>query len=106
MSFFEGVLKKFDVTLVNKQFCNQLNEEYGLDHEDILNNTLSEFNKYNSIKEDREKVMRGMNTRESSQKIIEVMRIHYNFIREHSSLGKTPDEQAGINRELGNNKVR
>ena len=55
---------------------------------------------------DREKVMRGMNTRESSQKIIEAMRIHYNFVREHSSLGKTPAEQAGIKMDLGENKIK
>jgi hypothetical protein len=33
------------------------------------------------------------------------MRIHYNFCREHSSLGKTPSEQAGIKLELGQNKI-
>jgi hypothetical protein len=33
--------------------------------------------------------MRGMHTKETAQKIIEAMRIHYNFIREHSNLGKT-----------------
>jgi hypothetical protein len=33
-----------------------------------------------------------MNTKECAQKIIEVMRIHYNFLREHSKLGKTPAE--------------
>ena len=30
---------------------------------------------------------------------------HYNFIRNHSSIGKTPSEQAGIKLELGQNKV-
>jgi hypothetical protein len=34
------------------------------------------------------------------------MRIHYNFGREHSSLGKTPAEQAGIKLELGQNKIK
>jgi hypothetical protein len=33
------------------------------------------------------------------------MRIHYNFCREHSKLGKTPAEQAGIKLELGKNKI-
>jgi hypothetical protein len=37
---------------------------------------------------DREKVMRGMQTKETSQKIIEAMRIHYNYIRVHSILKK------------------
>ncbi|WP_179362988.1 DDE-type integrase/transposase/recombinase [Nitrosopumilus oxyclinae] len=65
----------------------------------------SRVERLNGTMRDREKVMRGMNTRESSQKIIEAMRIHYNFIREHSSLGKTPAEQAGIKLELGENKI-
>ena len=54
---------------------------------------------------DREKVMRGMNTRDSAQKIIEAMRIHYNFCREHSKLGKAPAEESGINLNLKSNKV-
>ena len=53
---------------------------------------------------DREKVMRGMNTRDSAQKIIKAMRIHYNYVREHSTLGKTPAESCGIKIE-GKNKL-
>lgn len=45
---------------------------------------------------DGEKVMRGMITKDSAQKIIEAMRIHYNFCREHSKLWKTPAEASGI----------
>ena len=45
-----------------------------------------------------------MNTKESAQKIIEAMRIHYNFCREHSRLGKTPAEALGI-KIKGNNKL-
>jgi transposase-like protein len=58
----------------------------------------------NGTMRDREKVMRGMNTKESAQKIIEAMRIHYNFCREHSKLGKTPAEASGIKIE-GENKL-
>lgn len=65
----------------------------------------SRVERLNGTMRDREKVMRGMNTKESSQKLIEAMRVHYNFVREHSSLGKTPAEQAGIKIELGNNKI-
>ena len=32
-------------------------------------------------------------------------RIHYNFIREHGSIKKTPAEQAGIKLPLGQNKI-
>jgi hypothetical protein len=49
--------------------------------------------------------MRGMDHAESAQKTIDAFRIHYNFIREHSAIGKTPAEQAGINLELGQNKI-
>jgi hypothetical protein len=46
-----------------------------------------------------------MHSKESSQKIIEAMRIYYNYCREHSKLGKTPAEQAGISLRLSENKV-
>ncbi len=49
--------------------------------------------------------MRGMDHKESAQKTIDAFRIHYNFIREHSSIKKTPAEQAGINLKLGENKI-
>jgi transposase-like protein len=58
----------------------------------------------NGTMREREKVMRGMQTKESAQKIIEAMRIHYNFCREHSKLGKTPAESCGIKIE-GDNKL-
>jgi len=66
----------------------------------------SRVERLNGTMRDREKVMRGMNTKESSQKLIEAMRVHYNFCREHSSLGKTPAEQAGIKMDLGDNKIK
>lgn len=46
-----------------------------------------------------------MNTSDSAQKLVEAIRIHYNFCREHSSLEKTPAEQAGIKLNLGQNKI-
>ena len=49
--------------------------------------------------------MRGMDHKESAQKTIDAFRIHYNFIREHGSIKKTPAEQAGIKLELGQNKI-
>jgi hypothetical protein len=48
--------------------------------------------------------MRGLHTKETAQKIIEAMRIHYNFCRKHSKLGKTPAEASGIKIE-GENKL-
>ena len=46
-----------------------------------------------------------MQTKETAQKIVEAMRIHYNFARTHSTLKKTPAEQAGIKLELGEKKI-
>jgi len=59
----------------------------------------------NGIFRDREKVMRGMDHAESAQKLIDANRIHYNFIREHGSIRKTPAEQTGIKLDLGQNKI-
>jgi putative transposase len=60
----------------------------------------------NGVFRDREKVMRGMDHKESAQKTIDAFRIHYNFIREHGSIKKTPAEQAGIKLDLGQNKIK
>jgi putative transposase len=54
---------------------------------------------------EREKVMRGMQTRKTAKQIVEAMRINYNFVREHQAIGKTPAEEAGINLRLGRNKI-
>jgi transposase-like protein len=50
----------------------------------------------NGTMREREKVMRGMQTKETAEKIIDAMRIYYNYVREHSKLGKTPAEASGI----------
>ena len=65
----------------------------------------SRVERLNGTMRDREKTMRGMNKAESAQKLIEAMRIHYNFCRDHTKLGKTPAEAAGINLNLGQNKI-
>jgi hypothetical protein len=64
-----------------------------------------EYQNPNGVFRDREKVMRGMDHAESAQKTIDAFRIHYNFIRNHGSIGKTPAEQAGIKLDLGQNKI-
>jgi putative transposase len=60
----------------------------------------SKVERLNGTMREREKVMRGMQKKESAQQIINAMRVHYNFIREHQTLKKTPAEQAGINLNL------
>ena len=59
----------------------------------------------NGTTRDREKIMRGMNTKESAQKIIETMRIYYNYCREHQTLEMTPSETAGIELGLERNRI-
>ena len=54
---------------------------------------------------EREKVMRGMQTKETAQQIVNALRIHYNFIREHQTLKMTPAEKAGIRLDLQPNKI-
>lgn len=54
---------------------------------------------------EREKVMRRMQTKETSQKIIEAIRIYYNYVRLHSTLNKTPAQKAGIQLDLQGNKI-
>ncbi len=49
--------------------------------------------------------MHGLDHADSAQKTIDAFRIHYNFIREHGSLKKTPAEEAGIKLPLGKNKI-
>ena len=59
----------------------------------------------NGIMRDREKVMRGMDHKDSAQKTIDAFRIHYNFVREHSGIKQTPADNAGIKLKLGQNKI-
>lgn len=59
----------------------------------------------NGIVRDREKIMRGMDHKESAQKLMEAYRVYYNYIREHGSLKKTPAEEAGINITKDMNRI-
>jgi hypothetical protein len=49
--------------------------------------------------------MRGIDNPEAAQELIDAMRIHYNFIRINQAINQTPAEAAGINLNLGENKV-
>jgi Integrase core domain len=60
----------------------------------------------NGTMRDRESVMRGLDNAESAQELVDAMRIHYNFIRPNQAIGgQTPAEAAGIDLNLGGNKV-
>ena len=52
----------------------------------------------------REKVMRGMQSVDTSDELMSGYRVHYNFVRNHMALDMTPAEKAGINLNLGHNK--
>ena len=49
--------------------------------------------------------MRGMHKAQTAQQVIDAIRIHYNFCREHQTLLKTLAEQAGIRLNLQQNKI-
>src|SRR2546428_8736548 len=59
----------------------------------------------NGTVRDRETVMRGLDNAEQAQELVDAMRIHYNFIRVNQAINKTPAQAAGINLNLGENKV-
>jgi len=60
----------------------------------------------NGTVRDRETVCRGLDNPEAAQEWIDAIRTHYNFIRPHQAIGgQTPAEAAGINLNLGENKV-
>ncbi len=60
----------------------------------------------NGTVRDRETVMRGLDTPESAQELVNAMRIHYNFIRPNQAIGgQTPAEAAGINLNLAEKKT-
>jgi hypothetical protein len=60
----------------------------------------------NGTARDRETVCRGLDNAEAAQEWVDAMRTHYNFIRPNQPIGnQTPAEAAGINLNLGENKV-
>ncbi len=68
----------------------------------VNNNKIERF--HGSWRE-RDKVMRGLENRETTEQMLENYRTYYNFIRKHQALnGKTPAEFAGIDLRLNENK--
>jgi transposase-like protein len=65
----------------------------------------SKVERLNGTMREREKVMRGMQKKETAQQIVDAMRIHYNFVREHQTLKTTPAEKAGIRIGYYGNKI-
>jgi transposase-like protein len=60
----------------------------------------------NGTMRDRETVTKGLDNAEAAQQLVDAMRIHYNFIRPNQAIGgQTPAEAAGIDLNLGENKI-
>jgi len=67
------------------------------------NNNLIE--RYHGSYRERDKVMRGLDSKNTSVDMLEYWRLYYNFIRKHMALdGKTPAEMVHIDLNLGKNK--
>ena len=46
-----------NVIVVNRQFCKQLGEQYGLDYPEKLQEIVDEVNSYSNLEDDREKAI-------------------------------------------------
>jgi hypothetical protein len=72
-------------------------------NEDGLN---PKVEKLNGFVRDRETVCHGLDNAKATQEWIDAIRLHYNFIKPHSAIGgQTPAQAAGIELNLGENKV-
>jgi transposase-like protein len=61
---------------------------------------------HNTVRE-REKVMRGMQNNETAKVLMDGFRNYYNVLRPHMGIdNNTPAEMAGLNLELGRNKIQ
>jgi prophage maintenance system killer protein len=56
MVFFV-ILNAMDTIIVNRKFCEDLGEPYGLDHPEILQKILDEYRTHDSIEDEKEKVI-------------------------------------------------
>lgn len=74
-------------------------KKYGLEHN---NNPIERHNE--DIKQ-RYKVMRSFKSYESAAAFLSLRRTIYNHVRPHQSLGHTPGEEAGIDLDLGRNRL-
>lgn len=76
--------------------------EFGADTKHIRSKPFTEKDTTNCIErfhgslKDRTKVMRGLKDVRTTRLILDGWLVHYNFIRNHESLGKTPAEASGI----------
>ena len=57
MVTFERPINAMDLIVINRQFCKELGETYGLDYHDLLQNILDEYNKYDTYDDVKEKTI-------------------------------------------------
>lgn len=99
-------LKAYDKAFYKEYYTMKNPQTRNIRSVSVRHNGLNQkVERLNGVFRDREVVMRGMDNKDSAQKLINAYRIHYNFIREHGSIKKTPAEQAGIKLNLGKNKI-
>jgi len=64
----------------------------------------NDIERYHSTFREFDKVRRGFDRFKSGKANVDNFRTYYNYIREHTELGTTPAEKAGIELELGKDK--
>jgi len=67
-----------------------------------VDNSTNLIERFHGTLKSRTKVMRGIKKVETAKLFAQGWLIHYNFMREHESLGKTPAEAAGIKASFRN----
>jgi len=82
LPLYDKAFQKKSFTLKDPRLMNI--HSSSVRHED-LNSIVERLNGTTLV---REKIMCGMNTKECAQKIIEAMRILYNYVREHAGMVK------------------
>ncbi len=88
---------------IRNEFGDSVTHIGGVGIRDRINNNVLE--RYHGTYRERDKVMRGLENDSTGKQMNDNMRTYYNFIREHSVIGRTPAEQAGINLGLGKNRM-
>jgi len=46
-----------DIIIINREFCKDLGEQYGLDHPELLQKILDEYNSFDSLDDEKEKAI-------------------------------------------------
>jgi len=60
--------------------------------------------RYHNTFRERDKVMRGFKSTKTLAEMSDAYRAYYNYIRNHTTLGMTPAQKAGIDLKLGQNR--